>query len=64
MLREQSLKEKHKFFIIKCTNMTINEGSTGINVFPEITIHGSICTLNINVMVISTVNRPLLELMQ
>ena len=64
MLREQSLKQKHKFFITKCINMVINKGSTGINVFPEITISGSICTINIKFIVIPTVSRVLLELME
>ena len=68
MLREQSLKEKHKllsvFFITKCINMIINKGSTGINVFPEITISGPICTINIKCIVIPTVSGALLELME
>ena len=42
----------------------INKGSTVNNVFPEITIPGSIYKINIYFMVIPTVNRPLLELTQ
>ena len=60
MFREQSLKEKHKLLIIKCINMTINKGSTVINMFPEITIP---ITINIKVIAIPIVNRVLLKLM-